>query len=208
MMALYDSPKAAFTDMANGTAEDWQIIAKEFGEFAAELPDRIMTHLNLLSGDFGGFPVDRLTHCLQTATFAYRDGKDEEYVVCALLHDIGDTLGSYNHADVAAVLIEPFVSEENHWMIKHHAIFQGYYFFHYLNMDRHMRDAFQDHPYFERTLEFVTKYDSPAFDPKGDTLPLTFFEPMIRKVFAKPVRSLYKPAQEKMHRATVDAVQN
>lgn len=186
--------RASFTHMKDGTQEDWQAIAGSFGEFAKTLPDRIMEHLKLLEGDFGGFPVDRLTHCLQTATRAHRDGKDNEYVVCALLHDIGDTLGSYNHADVAAVLLQPFVTEENHWMVKHHAIFQGYYFFHYLGLDRNMRQEYQDQPHYQRTLEFVTKYDSPAFDPQAETLPLEYFEPMLRRVFARPRRSLYKKA--------------
>lgn len=186
--------QAQFTHMENGTAEDWKIIADAFGPFARELPDRILTHLKLLEGDCGGFPVDRLTHCLQTATLAYRDGKDEEYVVCALLHDIGDTLGSYNHADVAAVLLEPFVSEENFWMIKHHAIFQGYYFFQYLGMDRNLREQYKTHPNYARTIEFVSKYDAPAFDAEGEVLPLEFFEPMLRRVFAQPRKSLYKEA--------------
>ncbi|SNB59233.1 Predicted HD phosphohydrolase [Marinobacter sp. es.042] len=194
-MSDVNAPQAQFTHMKDGTAEDWQTIAKSFGQFAKGLPDRILEHLKLLEGDFGGFPIDRLSHCLQTATLAYRDGKDDEYVVCALLHDIGDTLGTYNHADVAAVLLEPFVSEANHWMVKHHAIFQGYYFFHYLGMDRDMRNEYRDHPHFERTIEFVSKYDSPAFDPEGETLPLEFFEPMVRKVFAQPVKSLYKGAE-------------
>lgn len=194
-MSDVNAPQAQFTHMKDGTAEDWQTIAKSFGQFAKGLPDRILEHLKLLEGDFGGFPIDRLSHCLQTATLAYRDGKDDEYVVCALLHDIGDTLGTYNHADVAAVLLEPFVSEANHWMIKHHAIFQGYYFFHYLGMDRDMRDEYRDHTHFKRTIEFVSKYDSPAFDPEGEILPLEFFEPMVRKVFAQPVKSLYKDAQ-------------
>ncbi|MCH1929508.1 HD domain-containing protein [Shewanella sp. A25] len=189
---------ATFTHMEHGTAQDWQIIAKHFIEYAAELPDRIINHLLMLDGDYGGFPVDRLTHCLQTATLAHRDGKDDEYVVCALLHDIGDTLGSFNHADIAAAILEPFVSEANHWMIKHHAIFQGYYFFHYLNMDREMYKVYSEHPHYERTLEFVRKYDAPAFDVKLDTLPLEFFKPMIRKVFKKPVRSLYKKAEEEL----------
>jgi predicted HD phosphohydrolase len=186
---------ASFTHMKDGKKQDWQIIAQNFGEFAKGLPERILDHLMLLKGDFGGFPVDRLTHCLQTATRAHRDGKDDEYVVCALLHDIGDTLGSYNHADVAAVMLEPFVSDANHWMVKHHAIFQGYYFFHYLGMDRDMRDQYKDNPHFMRTIEFVSKYDSPAFDPEAETLPLSYFEPMVRKVFAQPVRSLYKEAE-------------
>ncbi|QRY82284.1 HD domain-containing protein [Pseudomonas sp. PDNC002] len=184
--------RANFTHMEDGTAEDWAIIAKDFGQYAALLPDRIMTHLRLLDGDFGGFPVDRLTHSLQTATLAHRDGREEEYVVCALLHDIGDTLGSFNHADIAAAILKPFVSEANLWMIEKHAIFQGYYFFHHLGLDRHLREQFKDHPQFEQTIEFCARYDAAAFDPEGEVLPLEFFEPMLRRVFAQPRRSIYQ----------------
>lgn len=184
--------RATFTDMKESTQEDWDKIGQCYREFAKGHPDRVLDHLRLLDGDFGGFKVDRLTHCLQTATLAYRDGKDEEYVVCALLHDIGDTLGAFNHADIAAAILEPFISEENYWMVKHHAIFQGYYFFHHLGMDRNLREQYRDHPYYERTLEFVSKYDSPAFNPDGEVLPLEFFEPMVQRVIAKPKRSLYK----------------
>lgn len=183
--------------MRDGTPEDWAVIAREFGAYARELPDRVLTHLKLLDGDFGGFPVDRLTHCLQTATLAHRDGQDEEYVVCALLHDIGDTLGSYNHADVAAVILQPFVSEENHWMVAHHGIFQGYYFFHHLGMDRNLRERFKDQTeLYRRTAHFCERYDAAAFDPEAETLPLQFFEPMVRRVFAAPKRSLYQRALE------------
>ncbi|WP_043310609.1 HD domain-containing protein [Pseudomonas sp. ML96] len=185
---------ARFTHMEDGSADDWAIIAKDFAQYAKLLPDRILTHLRLLDGDFGGFPVDRLTHSLQTATLAHRDGKDEEYVVCALLHDIGDTLGSYNHADIAAAILKPFVSPENHWMIEKHAIFQGYYFFHHLGMDRHLREQFKDHPQFQATIEFCARYDAAAFDPQAEALPLEFFEPMLRRVFAQPKQSLYKAA--------------
>jgi len=177
--------------MDASTADDWGIIGTHFPGFARGLPDRVLAHLRLLGGDFGGFAVDRLTHSLQTATLAHRDGRDEEYVVCALLHDIGDTLGTYNHADVAAAIVKPFVSEENHWMVEQHAIFQGYYFFHHLGMDRNLREQFRNHPAFERTAEFCARYDGPAFDPKGETLPLSFFEPMVRRVLAAPKRSLY-----------------
>lgn len=186
--------RAGFVNMADSTADDWKIIAAELGPFARALPDRVLAHLRLLDGDYGGFPVDRLTHCLQTATRAHRAGRDEEYVVCALLHDIGDTLGSYNHADVAAAILRPFVSDENHWMVEKHAIFQGYYFFHHLGMDRNMRDAFRDHPAYARTEDFCREYDGPAFDPRGETLPLAFFEPLVRRVFAEPKRSIYRAA--------------
>jgi len=110
--------KASFSKMENSTAEDWQIIVKEQLAFVAKLPDRILTHLELLRDDYGGFPIDRMQHCLQTAHLAAEAGEDDEYVVCALLHDIGDTLGSANHPDVAASILQPFVSEANHWMVK------------------------------------------------------------------------------------------
>lgn len=188
--------RANFTRMDASTADDWKMIVSHFAPFAKALPDRILTHLRILDGDFGGFPVDRLTHSLQTATLAQRDGRDEEYVVCALLHDIGDTLGTYNHADIGAAILKPFVSEANHWMLAHHGIFQGYYFFHHLGMNRDMREDFRDSPWFARTEEFCAKYDGPAFDEKAETLPLAFFEPMLRRVLAQPKNSMYKAALE------------
>jgi predicted HD phosphohydrolase len=190
------APRATFTSMESSTQADWMKIGAQFLAYAKTLPDRVLTHLRLLDGDFGGFPVDRLTHCLQTATRAHRDGRDEEYVVCALLHDIGDTLATYNHPDIAAAILKPFVSEENHWMVAHHAIFQGYYFFHHVGMDRNMRDGFRDQPHYARTEEFCALYDSPAFDAKAETMPLDAFEPMLRRVFAQPKRSLYTVAMK------------
>jgi predicted HD phosphohydrolase len=190
-MTKHDEARATFTNMATSTQADWRVIGGEFVRFAQGLPDRVLAHLRLLDGDCGGFPVDRLTHSLQTATRAHADGRDEEYVVCALLHDVGDTLGTYNHPDIAAAILRPFVSEENLWMVEKHGIFQGYYFFHHVGMDRDMRDAFRDHPYFARTEEFCAKYDAPAFDAAAETRPLAFFEPMLRRVLAAPRRSIY-----------------
>jgi predicted HD phosphohydrolase len=188
--------RAQFRDMQQSTEEDWKIISGEFRPYAAALPDRVLAHLRLLDGDCGGFPVDRLTHSLQTATRAYRDGKDEEYVVCALLHDIGDTLGSFNHPDIAAAILKPFVSPENLAMVEKHGIFQGYYFFHHLGMNRNLRDQFAGQALYDATLEFCEKYDAPAFDPDYDTLPLSFFEPMLRRVMAHPKNSIYKAVTE------------
>jgi predicted HD phosphohydrolase len=188
------SAHAQFTRMEDSTAAEWQLIGGEFLQFAKKLPDRLIAHLQLLQNDYGGFPVDRYTHCLQTATLALRDGRDEEYVVCALLHDIGDTLGTFNHADLAATILKPFVSEANHWMIEKHAIFQGYNFFHHIGMDRNMREVFKGHAHYPRTEEFVALYDNPAFDAKAQSLPMSEFEPMLRRVFAQPKQSLYKAA--------------
>ena len=157
---------------------------------------RVLDHLRLLDGDCGGFAVDRLTHCLQTATRAHKDGRDEAYVVTALLHDIGDTLGAYNHPDVAAAIIKPFVSEELHWITQHHGIFQGYNFFHYIGLNRDMRENFKGHEHYQATADFIEKYDCPAFDPNYETAPLSFFEPMVMRLFEKPLNSLYKRAMD------------
>jgi predicted HD phosphohydrolase len=186
--------RATFHDMAESTQEDWQIIMRHNIPFAQNGGKRVLDHLRLLDGDFGGFPVDRLTHSLQTATRAYRDGRDEPYVVMALLHDIGDTLGASNHPDIAAAILKPFVSEELHWIVQHHGIFQGVNFFHHLGLDRDMREQFRGHEHFAATEEFIDKYDCPAFDPEYDSLPLEFFEPMVMRLFQYPLNSIYKKA--------------
>lgn len=188
--------QATFRAMQEGTPEDWAAISGHFKTFSTGLPDRILTHLRLLDGDYGGFPIDRLQHSLQTATRAHRDGQDEEYVICALLHDIGDTLGSFNHPDIAAAILKPFVSPENLWMVEKHGVFQGYYFFHHLGMDRHLRDQFKDHPLYQRTAEFCALYDATSFDPDYPAEALSFFEPMLRRVFARPKQSIYQAVSE------------
>ena len=186
--------RATFTRMEASTAADWQKIGGEFMGFAKTLPDRLLAHLKVLDGDYGGFPVDRYTHSLQTATRALKAGRDDEYVACALFHDIGDTLGTFNHFDIAAAILKPFVSDANLWMVQHHGIFQGYYFFHHIGLDRNMREQFARHPHYDRTAEFCELYDNPAFDPNGETLPIVDFEPIVRRVFDQPKNSIYKPA--------------
>jgi len=188
------APRAKFHAMTEGTQEDWMAIGMAAMPHRGELPDRIMAHLKLLKGDHGGFAVDRLEHSLQTATRAHKDGRDEEYVVCALVHDIGDILGPANHAEIGAVILKPYVSERNHFMMDKHGIFQGYYFFHYLGLDRDMREQFRGHPDFEYTAQFCHQYDQNAFDPAYESMPLEAFEPMLRRVVAQPVRSIYRPA--------------
>jgi len=197
-MTDHSEDRAKFHAMTEGTQDDWAKIAVAALSFNRDLPQRVLVHLKLLEGDCGGFAVDRLEHSLQSATLAYRDEMDEEYVVCALLHDIGDTLASMNHAELGATILKPFISEENHWMLQHHGIFQGYYFFHYLGLDRNMREQFRGHPSFERTAMFCARHDQNAFDPDYDTMPLEAFVPMLRRVMERPKRSIYmreeKPA--------------
>ncbi|HEY2178302.1 MAG TPA: HD domain-containing protein [Caulobacteraceae bacterium] len=185
--------KAKFRAMTEGTVEDWRAIGAANGAFHDSHGDRLMVALRELGADrSGGFAVDRLTHSLQTATRAMRDGRDEEYVVCALMHDIGDLTGPYNHAEIGAVIMKPFVSEANHWMMDKHGIFQGYYFFHLIGLDRDMREQFRGHPHFEHCAQFCHLYDQSSFDPDYDTAPLEIFEPMLRRVISAPKLSIYQ----------------
>ncbi|MEJ0043536.1 MAG: HD domain-containing protein [Rhizomicrobium sp.] len=183
--------------MVDGTREDWMKIVAATADFNRGVADRVLAHLKTLAGDCGGFPVDRLEHSLQSASLAHRDGMDEEYVVCALIHDIGDILCSASHADLGATIMKPYVSEANYWMMAHHGIFQGYYFFHYLGLDRDMRDQFRGHPHFEHTARFCARHDQNAFDPAYEAMPLEAFEPMVRRVMARPKNTIYLRAEQK-----------
>ena len=196
-MAEPGSTGTNFRALTESAPADWRHIMGKLEGFAAGLSGRVLAHLQLLEGDNGGFPIDRLSHSLQTATRAYRDGRDEEYVVMALLHDMGDLLCLYNHADLAAAILKPFISEQNHWIVQQHGIFQGYFFFHHIGLERNAREAFRGHPWFETAAEFVEKYDQSAFDQNYDMAPLSFFEPMVHRVFAEPKNAV-------ISRSTVD----
>jgi predicted HD phosphohydrolase len=186
--------RAGFRAMTEGTAEDWAILGAHFAKLTQGLARRVTDHLRLLDGDTGGFAVDRLQHSLQTATRASRAGKDDEYVACALLHDIGDTLCSWNHPDAAVAILRPFVSAENLWMVEKHNVFQGYNYFHLIGMDRDMREQFRDHPCYERTVEFCQEFDQAAFDPAYPSLTLADFEPLLDDLFKAPRQTLFSDA--------------
>ena len=184
-------PQAKFRAMTEGSAADWAAIGLAGQSYRKELPDRMLAHLRMLEADSGGFPVTRLEHSLQTASRAHRDGRDEEYVVCALMHDIGDIRGPSNHAEIGGVIMKPYVSEANHWMLDKHGVFQGYYFFHYLGLDRDMREQYRGHPHFEYCAQFCHLYDQNSFDPTYQSMPLEAFEPMLRRVLERPKQSIY-----------------
>ena len=175
----------SYTAMEHGTQEDCDIVNEHFDAHIAKFADQVLICLRQLDGD-SPFQVSRLEHCLQTATRAENDGADEETIVCALLHDIGDILAPANHSQVAAALLAPYVSEENYWIVKHHGLFQGYYYFHHYDGDRHARDKFKDNPYYDACVRFCERWDQSAFDPDYDTLPLETFEPIVRRLFAAP----------------------
>ncbi len=176
--------QATFTRMDESTAEDWAATAPAHHYLEQGLADRVLRELRDLAAGPQGFAVDRLTHSIQTTHRAEKAGRDDEYLVCALVHDIGDLLNPYNHPDLAAAILKPFVSEENHWMVQMHGVFQGYYFWHHVGLDRNSRDAYTDHPHYDRCAEFCAEYDMPAFDPSYPTPPLEHYEPLVRGFFA------------------------
>ena len=184
--------RAKFHAMTEGTEEDWAAIGRVSAPHRGQLADRLLAHLQQLDDEDGGFAVSRVEHSLQTATRAHRDGRDEEYVICALVHDIGDLLLPSNHAELGATILKPYISEANHWMMDKHGIFQGYYFFHHLGLDREMREQFRGHPHFEYCAQFCHLYDQSSFDPAYESMPLADFEPMLRRVVATPKTSIYK----------------
>ena len=173
-----------FHTMEDMTRDDFAVLRRVHEKNLDQLPDLLVTLLRTLGGD-EAYPVDRLTHSLQAATRALRDGRDEEYVIVALLHDVGEALGPLNHGEVIASVLHPFISEANHWMLLHHPLFQTYFYGGNVGIDPNGRDAFRDSPYFEQTAEFCAKYDEVSFDPAYPNGPMETFIPMLRRVPSK-----------------------
>ena len=176
----------SFTKMEDGTAEEYAFLDSLYYQYRDGVADMLLTLLKQMQGDCLGYQIDRYTHSLQTATRAERDGADEETVDCALLHDIGDLLAPDNHSEVSAGILRPYVSERNYWILKHHGLFQGYYYFHHLNKDRSIRQKYKDHPHYQACVDFCQRWDQCSFDPEYDTLQLGHFEPMLRRVISEP----------------------
>jgi predicted HD phosphohydrolase len=176
----------SFTSMEDGTREDYELLDRRAEDHVRSLPDRLLAALEALKQSFAGYQVNRYEHSLQSATRAYRDGRGEEYVVAALLHDLGDELAPYTHSEMVATILRPYVSEEMCWVVGHHGVFQLYCYAHHLGQDRHARDRYRGHPHFHACVEFCERYDQNCFDPAYDSLPIEVFEPMVRRVFAEP----------------------
>jgi predicted HD phosphohydrolase len=174
-----------FTRMEDGTADEYALLERLEHDYVAALADRVLEAFRAQPSTLTGYRIDRQQHALQTATRALRDGADEEMVVAALLHDLGDALAPCNHSEYAASILRPYVSERTWWIIQHHGLFQSYYYAHHSGGDRNARDRYRDHPYYQATVDFCQRWDQCSFDPDYDTLPLEHFEPLVRRVFAR-----------------------
>ena len=175
--------KVNFTQMKNGSKEDYELLEKYEKNFERKTADRLLKYLASQTTTLEGYQITRLEHSLQAATRAYKNGESEEMVVATLLHDIGDDLAPMNHSQYAASIIKPYVSEKTYWIILHHGLFQTYYSAHHLGGDRNARDKFKDHKYYQDTVDFCEKYDQSSFDPNYKSMTLEEFEPMVKKLF-------------------------
>ena len=180
-----------FAQMKDGDKEDYEFLNEHEIEYTKGTADRLLDALVNLDESMSGYQITRLGHSLQSATRAWRDGADEDWVVSALLHDIGDIYAPYNHDEYAATILKPFVREQCTWTVEVHGEFQKLYYLHHLGGDRNARDKFKDHPYFDDCAEFCERWDQASFDPDYQTLDIEFFRPMVREIFA---RKAYDPA--------------
>lgn len=178
-------PTVSFTRMKDGTAEDYELLDAMEAAYAAGTADRVLEHLARLEHSFPGYQISRLGHSLQTATRAERDGADIDWIVTALLHDIGDELAPFNHDSIAAAVIKPYVREECSWVCAHHGIFQMVYYAHFQGADPDMRERYRSHPCYQAAVDFCERWDQASFDPAYDTLALDHFSPMVHEVFSR-----------------------
>jgi len=175
--------------MDQGTKSDYERLAVTFEEHARSgLVDNLCNLLGLLKGPTLGYQCDRYSHSLQSGTRALRNGESADMVVAALLHDIADTFAPDHHSAAAAAILAPYVDDETHWVVKHHGIFQGYYYFHHLGGDRAAREIYEASPFYDRCVDFCASYDQNCFDPAYEVLDLEDFRPLMDEVFSRPSR--------------------
>lgn len=174
-----------FTRMMDGTKEEFEFLEELEEGFNKGLPDRLLKTLDGLKNSFSGYRTTRYEHCLQSATRAYQNNEDEDMVVAALLHDIGDELAPHTHGEMVAAILKPYVSEKAAWIVKHHGAFQQYYMAHLTVDEKNARDHFRDSPFYDDCVNFCENYDQNCFDPDFEYLPVEFFEPMVRKIFTR-----------------------
>lgn len=175
----------SFRQMADGTKADYELLEELETEFAHGLPGRIKNELKRLDESFSGYQVSRLEHSLISATMAERDGADVDWIVAALIHDIGDTLSPFNHDSLAAVIGAPYLRDECTWVLRTHGIFQMYFYAHHMGGNRDAREKYRDHPFYSAGAEFTERWDQTAFDPDYDYFPLDHFDGVLADVFRR-----------------------
>jgi predicted HD phosphohydrolase len=182
---MHTMERVKFTAMKDGDREDYDFLTAHEVEYTKGTAGRLLSALVELDEGLSGYQVTRLGHSLQAATRAERDGADTDWIVAALLHDIGDIYAPYNHDEYAAAILRPFVREQVAWVVEKHGDFQLVYYGEHVGANPDKRDAFRDSPYFDDCAAFCERWDQIAFDPAYDTLPLAHFAERVVQVFAR-----------------------
>jgi len=177
--------KVKFTQMKDGVKEDYLLLEKHEKKHIAGTADRLIKFMSGLSNTLEGYQITRLEHSLQTATRALNDKANDEMIVAALLHDIGDELAPFNHSEYAAAVLRPYVSKKTYWIVEKHGEFQMYYYAHHLGGNKNQRDKYKGHKYYQDTVDFCENWDQKSFDPNYKSLSLKDFEPFVKKIFSR-----------------------
>jgi predicted HD phosphohydrolase len=172
-----------FRCLSEGDREDFEFLEECDTAYASNVGERLIQTLASLENAMSGFQITRLEHCLQSTTRAWFDGADIDWIVSTLLHDIGDIHAPYDHDEYAALILRPFVREQCTWTVKNHGDFQKFYFAAQLDEDPHVRDQYQDEPYFDDCVQFCELWDQKSFDPAYTSLSIDFFSPFVMEVF-------------------------
>ncbi|MCY4516847.1 MAG: HD domain-containing protein [Acidimicrobiaceae bacterium] len=182
-----DDRIVSWTAMEHGTADDYEFLDRQhYAHARTGLVDNLLDILRCLRGPTLGYQIDRYDHSLQSATRALRNGESTDLVAAALLHDIGDAFAPENHSAAAAAVLQPYVDERTHWVVAHHGLFQGYYYFHHLGGDRNARERYRESPHYDACLDFCENYDQNCFDPNYPNLAAEDFRPLLEEVFSRP----------------------
>ena len=182
--------KVNFTQMKDGSKEDYLLLDKHEKKYIEGTADRLLKFMSGLNSTLEGYKISRLEHSLQTATRAFNDKAGDEMIVAALFHDIGDELAPLNHAEYAAAVLKPYVSEKTRWIVEKHGEFQMYYYAHHLGGNRNQREKYRGHKYYQETMDFCEKWDQKSFDPNFKSLSLKEFEPFVKKIFGRKPYSI------------------
>jgi len=175
--------KVSFTQMKDGTKEDYLLLDKYEKKYIKGIADRLIKFIGGLNSTLEGYQVSRLEHSLQTATRAFQDKAEDEMIIASLFHDIGDELAPLNHAEYAAAVLKPYVSEKTHWIVEKHGIFQTYYYAHHLGDNKNKREKFKGHKYYNDAVNFCENWDQKSFDPNFKSMTLEDFKPLVKKIF-------------------------
>ena len=175
--------------------QDWLMLEQQRALYLARhQADQALRLLSASQNDpCFGYQVNNYRHCVQSATLAMQDGRDEDYVVMALLHDIGFIACPQSHGQFAAQLLAPYITDDLVWLLERHMYFQALHCRELDGTDRFVRERWRGHPAFVATAEFVAKYDQNTISPRLPEAPLSVFEPMVHRVFARPPRAVPLP---------------